>query len=48
MKKLRIKLLSKCDSKLQVVKLIKDCTGLGLKQSKDLADEMFNFVGLVK
>lgn len=48
MKKLKIKLLSKCDSKLQVVKLIKDCTGLGLKQAKDLADEMFNCVGLVK
>lgn len=48
MRKLRFKLLSKCDSKLQVVKLIKDCTGLGLKQSKDIADEMFNKIGLVK
>jgi hypothetical protein len=48
MRRLRIKLLSKCDSKLQVVKLIKDCTGLGLKQSKDIADEMFNKIGLVK
>ena len=48
MRRLRIKLLSKCDNKLQVVKLIKDCTGLGLRESKDLADEMFNKIGLVQ
>lgn len=48
MRKLRFKLLSKCDQKLQVVKLIKDCTGLGLRESKDIADEMFNHIGLVK
>jgi hypothetical protein len=47
-KRIRIKLLSKCENKLQVVKLIKDCTGLGLKDSKDIADEMFNYIGLVK
>jgi hypothetical protein len=46
--KLRIKLLSKCENKLQVVKLIKDCTGLGLKDSKWIADEMFNHIGSVK
>lgn len=45
---LRMKLLSKCDNKLQVVKLIKDCSGLGLKDSKDIADEMFNHIGLVR
>ena len=48
MRKIRFKLLSKCDNKLQVVKLIKDCTGLGLKDSKWIADEMFNHIGLVK
>ena len=48
MRKLRIKLLSKCENKLQVVKLIKDCTGLGLKDSKDIADDMFNKIGLVR
>jgi hypothetical protein len=48
MRKLRFKLLSKCDQKLQVVKLIKDCTGLGLKESKDIADDMFNHIGLAK
>ncbi len=45
---IRFKLLSKCDNKLQVVKLIKDCTGLGLKDSKDIADKMFNNIGLVR
>ena len=48
MRKIRFKLLSKCDNKLQVVKLIKDCTGLGLRDSKDIADEMFNHIGLTK
>lgn len=48
MRKIRLKLLSKCENKLQVVKLIKDCTGLGLKDSKDIADDMFNKIGLVK
>jgi hypothetical protein len=48
MRKLRIKLLSKCENKLQFVKLIKDCTGLGLKDSKDIADDMFNKIGLVR
>jgi len=47
-RKIRIKLLSECKNKLQVVKLIKDCTELGLKDSKDIADEMFNHIGLVK
>lgn len=48
MRKIRMKLLSECKNKLQVVKLIKDCTKLGLKDSKDIADEMFNHIGLVK
>jgi hypothetical protein len=48
MRRIRMKLLSECKNKLQVVKLIKDCTELGLKDSKDIADEMFNHIGLVK
>ncbi len=48
MRKLRFKLLSKCENKLQIVKLIKDCTVLGLRDSKDLADSMFNNIGLVR
>jgi hypothetical protein len=47
-RRIRMKLLSDCRNKLQVVKLIKDCTGLGLRESKDIADEMFNYIGLVK
>ena len=47
-RRIRMKLLSECKNKLQVVKLIKDCTGLGLRESKDIADEMFNHIGLVK
>lgn len=38
MRKLKIKLRSNCTSKLAFVKLIKDTTGLGLKESKDIAD----------
>ena len=45
---IRFKLLSKCDNKLEVVKLIKDCTGLGLKDSKEIADKMFDNLGLVR
>ena len=48
MRKIRFKLISKCDNKLQVVKLIKDCTELGLRDSKDIADDVFNKIGLVK
>lgn len=48
MKTLRFKLLSDCEHKLQVVKLIKDCTSLSLRESKDLADSMFNNVGSVR
>jgi hypothetical protein len=47
-RRIRMKLLSECKNKLQVVKLIKDCTGLGLRESKDIADVMFNHIGLVK
>lgn len=48
MRKIRFKLLSKCENKLGVVKLIKDCTGLGLRESKDIADLMFDNIGLVR
>ena len=48
MNKLRTRLLEKCDYKLKLVKLIKDCTGLGLKPSKDIADELFDSPGLYK
>jgi hypothetical protein len=41
MKKLvRIKLIAGCTNKLQFVKLIKDCSNLGLKESKDICDRL--------
>jgi hypothetical protein len=43
MKKLvRIKLNENCPNKLQFVKLIKECSGLGLKESKDICDRLHN------
>ena len=38
MRKIKIKLRSNCTSKLAFVKLIKDTTGLGLKESKEIVD----------
>jgi len=46
--KIRIKLLSKCENKLGVVKLIKNCTELGLRDSKYLADDIFHNIGLTR
>ena len=46
--KIKIKLLSKCENKLQVVKLIKDCTKLGLRESKDITDYLFQNIGKSK
>jgi hypothetical protein len=40
MKKLKIKLRSNCLAKLVFVKLIKDTTGLGLREAKDLVDQI--------
>lgn len=36
--KIKIKLITKSNTKLALVKLIKECSGLGLKESKDLCD----------
>jgi hypothetical protein len=38
--KARIKLIHPTSHKLYFVKLIKDCTGMGLKESKDLCDAL--------
>lgn len=40
MRTLRIK-YKKCNNKLAFVKLVKDCTRLGLKDSKDIADKIW-------
>jgi len=47
MRKIRIRVY-KCDNKLRFIKLIKECTGLGLKESKWLSDELFDSPGLYK
>jgi hypothetical protein len=45
---LRIKLIEPTPNKLQFVKLIKDCSGLGLRESKDLCDELHKSPHLVQ
>ena len=45
---LRIKLLEPTPNKLAFVKLIKDCSGLGLRESKDLCDELHSSPHLVQ
>ena len=36
--KIRIQIIEPCRNKLYFVKLIRDCTGLGLKEAKDLVE----------
>jgi hypothetical protein len=45
-KTIRIKLIEPTSEKLKFVKLIKDCSGLGLRESKDLCDNLHNFPNL--
>ena len=40
--RIRIQLIEPCKNKLYFVKLIKDCTDLGLKDSKELCDRLHN------
>jgi hypothetical protein len=40
MKTIKIKLVEPTTQKLAFVKLIKECSGLGLKEAKDLCDEL--------
>jgi hypothetical protein len=42
-----IKLIHPSTTKLMLVKLIKDCSGLGLKDSKDICDELHSNPGKV-
>ena len=46
--KIRIQLIEKCPNKLSFVKLIKDCTGLGLKDSKDICDRLHDRPDLIE
>lgn len=40
--KIRVRLLEKCNSKLPFVKILKEYTGLGLKDAKDLMEDIEN------
>lgn len=42
---IRIKLTKGATNKLVLVKLIKDCSGLGLKESKDICDRLHSYPG---
>lgn len=45
---LRIKLLEPTTQKLAFVKLIKECSGLGLKEAKDLCDDLHHNPSIVR
>lgn len=44
---IKIKLVKPTVQKLAFVKLIKDCSGLGLKEAKDLCDDLHSYPGKV-
>jgi hypothetical protein len=48
MKTIKIKLVEPTPNKLAFVKLIKDCSGLGLREAKDLCDELHNRPSIVQ
>lgn len=46
--KIRLKIVEKIESKLKFVKLLKDVSGLGLKEAKDIADYLCENIGKSK
>jgi len=48
MKKIQIKLIEPCTQKLLFVRLIKECSNLGLKESKDICDRLHSFPGQIQ
>lgn len=46
--KIRIQLIGRCPNKLQFVKLIKDCTGLDLRDSKDVCDRLHDIPNTIE
>lgn len=48
MKTIKIKLVEPTAEKLAFVKLIKDCSGLGLKEAKDLCDDLHRYPHIVR
>ena len=45
---IRIKLITPTPNKIAFVKLVKECSGLGLRESKDLCDELHSSPHLVQ
>jgi hypothetical protein len=48
MKTIKIKLIEPTPNKLAFVKLIKDCSGLGLREAKDLCDDLHSYPEIVR
>lgn len=48
MKTIKIKLVEPTTQKLAFVKLIKECSGLGLKEAKDLCDDLHHNPSIVR
>jgi hypothetical protein len=48
MQNIKIKLVEPTTQKLAFVKLIKECSGLGLKESKDLCDDLHRYPEIVR
>lgn len=48
MKNIKIKLVKPATQKLAFVKLIKECSGLGLKEAKDLCDDLHKYPEVVR
>jgi hypothetical protein len=46
--RIKIRLIEPCKNKLYFVKLIKDCTELGLKDSKEVSDRLHDRPGIIE
>ena len=46
--RIKIRLIEPCKNKLYFVKLIKDCTELGLKDSKEVSDRLHDNPGIIE
>ena len=46
--RIKIRLIEPCKNKLYFVKLIKDCTELGLKDSKEVCDRLHDRPGITE
>ena len=46
--RIKIKSIKKVENKLRLIKLVKDISGMGLRESKDLTDDLVYNIGSVK